>query len=337
MRRPGPAELAGSSAVRASITWLLAAIWLVTSAMRLASAQAEAGLADAPLLAPGEFQWTPQLAPVGPLLMVISLDRQLAHVYRNGVRIGVSTISSGRPGHETPSGIYTVLQKRRIHYSNLYDDAPMPFMQRLTWDGIALHAGNLPGYPASHGCIRLPAAFAEQLFAVTDLGMTVVIGSSAAEPQASAGPPLQSATGNQPFVWQPELAPEGPLSVVLNPLAGKVLVFRNGVQIGSASIRSEQALAGGTHAFMVLPGEGDLPSRYRPGQRQHRWLALSLSEADPPAELANYADLQVDPAFAAAVLELLRPGTVLVITDQPMTTHGDAGVMQILESAQLPR
>src|SRR3546814_12301464 len=82
----------------------------------------------------------------------------------NGVLIGISTISSGTAGHETPTGIFTILQKKVDHKSNLYDDAPMPYMQRLTWSGIAMHAGNLPGYPASHGCIRLPLDFAERLY-----------------------------------------------------------------------------------------------------------------------------------------------------------------------------
>jgi hypothetical protein len=84
-------------------------------------------------------------------------------------------VSTGRTGYETPAGIYTVLEKRAEHYSNLYDDAAMPFMQRLTWSGIALHAGALPGYPASHGCIRLPMGFAETLFGRTKVGMRVIV------------------------------------------------------------------------------------------------------------------------------------------------------------------
>jgi hypothetical protein len=100
-------------------------------------------------------------------------------VYRGGTRIGVSTISTGRPGHDTPPGVFTILQKQKMHRSTLYDDAPMPFMQRLTWDGIALHAGRLPGYPASHGCIRLPKAFAEALYGVTDHGGVVVVADDA--------------------------------------------------------------------------------------------------------------------------------------------------------------
>ena len=95
----------------------------------------------------------------------------------------VCTISSGKAGKETPTGTFEILQKKQMHHSNLYNNAPMPFMQRLTWDGIALHAGKLPGYPASHGCIRLPAAFAKLLFAETRKGMLVVVAD-----EASHGP-----------------------------------------------------------------------------------------------------------------------------------------------------
>lgn len=126
-------------------------------------------------LEPGEFLWHPEVSPSGPVVVIVSLPEQRAHVYRNGLRIGVSTISSGKPGHSTPTGTYPILQKRVEHYSNLYDDAPMPYMQRLTWGGIALHAGRNPGYPASHGCIRLPHEFAELLYDVTSHGTTVVV------------------------------------------------------------------------------------------------------------------------------------------------------------------
>lgn len=130
---------------------------------------------EAIALKPGEFEWQPERATAGQLVMVVSLPAQLVHVYRNGVRIGVSTISSGKAGKETPTGTFEILQKKEMHHSNLYDNAPMPFMQRLTWDGIALHAGKLPGYPASHGCVRLPAKFAKLLFEETRKGMLVVV------------------------------------------------------------------------------------------------------------------------------------------------------------------
>jgi hypothetical protein len=126
-------------------------------------------------LDPGEFVWEPTNSPSGDVTVVVSLSLQKAFVYRGDGLIGVSTISSGSAGHETPTGSFEILQKRREHYSNKYDNAPMPFMQRLTWEGVALHAGRIPGYPASHGCIRLPNAFARHLFEVTKLGAAVHI------------------------------------------------------------------------------------------------------------------------------------------------------------------
>jgi len=134
-----------------------------------------AGVAAIKALKPGEFIWRPEVSPRGPVVIVVSLPEQLVHVYRNGVTIGVSTCSTGKPGNSTPTGIFTILQKREEHYSSTYNNAPMPNMQRLTWQGVALHAGNLPGYPASHGCVRLPTNFSELLFSVTQLGTPVII------------------------------------------------------------------------------------------------------------------------------------------------------------------
>ncbi len=128
-----------------------------------------------PVLAPGDYEWHPERSPAGEVAIVVSLPEQEVHVYRGGIRIGRSTISSGRSGHETPSGVFTILQKQREHHSNLYNDASMPYMERLTWDGIAMHAGHLPGHPASHGCIRLPLAFSKALYGVTERGGVVVV------------------------------------------------------------------------------------------------------------------------------------------------------------------
>ena len=96
-------------------------------------------------------------------------------IYAGGNKVLQAPVSTGQKDYETPAGIYSVIEKNREHYSNLYDDAAMPFMQRLTWSGIALHAGALPGYPASHGCIRMPYEFAEQLFDLSKMGMRVVV------------------------------------------------------------------------------------------------------------------------------------------------------------------
>jgi len=102
-------------------------------------------------LNPGEFIWNAAAAPAGPIVVLVSLSEQRAYVYRNGVQIGVTTISTGKGGFDTPTGVFVVLQKDKDHRSKKYNNAPMPYTQRLTWSGVALHAGGLPGYPSSHG------------------------------------------------------------------------------------------------------------------------------------------------------------------------------------------
>ena len=114
-----------------------------------------------PQFKPGDYVWHPEVSPAGPVVVLVSLPDQVMYVYRNGVRIGRSTVSTGTAGHRTPTGVFTVLQKKVDHESSIYKGAKMPNMQRLTWTGIAMHAGQLPGYPASHGCVRLPEDFAE--------------------------------------------------------------------------------------------------------------------------------------------------------------------------------
>ena len=126
-------------------------------------------------LKPGDYLWHPEVSPAGPVVVLVSLPDQVMYVYRNGVRIGRSTVSTGTAGHRTPTGVFTVLQKKVDHESSIYKGAKMPNMQRLTWTGIAMHAGQLPGYPASHGCVRLPEDFAAKLYTVTNLGTTVII------------------------------------------------------------------------------------------------------------------------------------------------------------------
>lgn len=127
------------------------------------------------ILSPGEFVWQPERSPQGPVEIVVSIPLQRAYVYRGGTLIGVTTVSTGKPGHSTPTGKFDILEKRARHFSNLYNNAPMPFMQRLTWGGVALHAGQIPGRPASHGCVRLPLEFARHLFGVTSVGASVHI------------------------------------------------------------------------------------------------------------------------------------------------------------------
>jgi len=141
---------------------------------RAAAAEARVFGGTLPLRA-GESKWNTAAPKSGSSELVISLGRQRAWLYRGGELAAVTTISSGKIGHESPVGRFPILQKNRFHKSNRYSAAPMPFMQRLNWYGVALHGGEIPPYAASHGCIRLPMKFAERLYSVTALGTPVWI------------------------------------------------------------------------------------------------------------------------------------------------------------------
>jgi hypothetical protein len=153
--------------------------------------------ADAMRLRPGQFRWAPYPDDGAPVNVAIDLTNQRAFVFQGRALIGIAAISSGRRGHGTPTGTFPILEKARFHRSTLYSDAPMPFMQRLTWGGIALHAGYNPGRPASHGCIRLPYGFARLLFRATSVGGIVTV--TRGDPLA-APPPLPT----------PEIVDAGP-------------------------------------------------------------------------------------------------------------------------------
>ena len=132
----------------------------------------------------------PQDPPKGPLQIIISIEDQRISLYDNVELIARSSVSTGVPSHPTPLGIFTVISKQRWHRSNIYSNAPMPYMQRITWSGIALHAGVLPGYPASHGCIRLTESFATRLWHLTKRGTRVIIARDSVRPFEITNPHL---------------------------------------------------------------------------------------------------------------------------------------------------
>jgi len=157
----------------------IACAFLVTGAitLSLAAAPAEAKKRTA------KKSRTVAVKPKGPLTIVVSLGRQHVTVYDGTNAISSAPISSGRSGRRTPTGLFSILQKHRRHYSNLYGSAPMPNMLRITWSGVAMHAGNLPGYAASHGCIRLPYGFSKRLYRISKIGTRVVVAKGSPRPQ----------------------------------------------------------------------------------------------------------------------------------------------------------
>ncbi len=280
------------------------------------------------------YLWSPQIAPQGPVVIIVSLPEQRAHVYRNGIRIGLSKVSTGKPGHETPTGVFEILQKNREHYSNLYDNAPMPYMQRLTWDGIALHAGHVPDHPASHGCIRLPYAFSQALFAVTSRGMTVIVTDKMVEPSiASPGLFAPSAAAAElagtyeipapaPYRWTPELAESGPIAILLSMHDQEVRVLRNAIEIGRAPATLTAGPVHGTSVYVLLDDAGQEASA-APGRPALRWQHVPLVDEGEVAPLDLYTmvesgQLRVDPDFVRRVQDALIPGTTLLVTDKPL-------------------
>lgn len=284
-------------------------------------------------LEPGEYVWAPEIAPRGPLLLIVNLTTQRTVLFRNGVPIGASTVSTGRPGYSTPTGVFTILQKRVEHYSSTYDNAPMPYMQRLTWRGVALHAGQLPGYPASHGCIRLPIEFAKLLYAVTGLGMTVVITDEAATPRIASPPLIAQGTGLASWKpdgieWHPERSPSGPLSIVVSASDKRAIVLRNGVIIGSTPVEVTGPVTGTwAYALREIDPEGT----------QH-WIRLSLAKepaSDQSVPREEWQRFRAPEPFRRAVAAIVEPGTTIVVTTDSIQTSSMGASVTVLEDEPL--
>jgi hypothetical protein len=270
-------------------------------------------------LRPGQFVWAPEVAPSGPMLLIVNLATQRAILFRNGVPVGATTVSTGRPGYATPTGVFTILQKHVEHYSTKYDNAPMPYMQRLTWRGVALHAGQLPGYPASHGCIRLPKGFAQLLYGATRIGMTVVVTDRAVTPRLAPTPeivlnPAGTGPAADAFDWHPELSVTGPISIVISAADRRATVLRNGIVIGSGPVSVEGPVTG-TWAYTL---RDVTPS----GQT---WLRLELGPATGAGQQVPSQEWQrfhAPEAFRRAVAALVTPGTTIIVTPDSVRPGG---------------
>jgi hypothetical protein len=289
---------------------------------------------------PGEYWWHPEISPSGPLMILVSIPKQMMHVYRNGILIGRSTISSGSKGHATPGGVFSILEKKQEHYSKKYDNAPMPNMQRLTWTGIAMHSGALPGYAASHGCIRLPYDFSQLLFSVTSQGGTVVIGDgNVPVPRLASNPGLLLApTDLKPemlrplaqneYDWRPERSPKGPITIVVSSADKAIYVYRNGDPIGRAPVEVTGRGKLGDHVFSLLEGTTGRQSSLVPGREGRRWMRVTSSGRAVDADKIS-SRLRVNPEFAGKVYDTIAPGTTVIITDQQVVRKptAEAGVI----------
>jgi hypothetical protein len=259
-------------------------------------------------LKPGQFVWSPELAPSGLMTIVVDLAAQRAHIYRDGVEIGFATISSGRRGYETPTGVFTILQKDRHHHSNKYDDAPMPFMQRLTWGGIALHGGRVPGYPASHGCVRLPMTFSQTLFKETNTGTTVIITEGSPSAEAIADQGLQLGTAD--FRWQPELSPTGPVTILVSFNNQQILILRDGMMIG----RARMEIPGG---MVRDPRALQIQAIGQPQETQTFHAGSPSGEAgrSQPSNTDQVVQVRVPAEFFANLRSAATPGETMLIAE----------------------
>jgi hypothetical protein len=291
-------------------------------------------------LKPGQWVWAPQVAPAGPIIVYVDLDRQLATVYRNGLRIGVSTISSGKAGHETPTGVFTILQKDKDHRSSTYDNASMPYQERLTWDGVALHAGGLPGYPESHGCIHLPYEFSKLLFGITQIGGTVVIAGRHGEPVTAreagvlapfgvggAAEDRAPLSGGEAYRWTPEASPSGPVSIIISKADHRAVVLRNGVEIGRAHAEIEED-AVSTHVATLARGADGKAVWLRVGAPGHE------EEAGQPVDPAAFEKIRAPKAFLDEVARVMTVGTTVLVTASPVGSDNSGTRLTVLSAVK---
>jgi len=221
--------------------------------------------------------------PAGtPLMAIISLASQRVTIYDAEGWILRAPVSSGQPGRETPAGIYSVIQKEAEHYSNLYDDASMPHMQRITWSGIALHGGPLPGYAASHGCVRMPYDFAEHLFDITSVGMRVLVAPEDVDPAAIDHPklfkpkpvPADRLTESQTAHWTAARA---------DPSAATPAAAAPGAAAAPEAVAPDAAPG-------VAPHQADAPAPAKPAETLATWRSIAATKSAQAAEAARRAD-----------------------------------------------
>jgi L,D-transpeptidase catalytic domain len=283
---------------------------------------------------PGEYTWHPDRAPDGPLVIIVSIPDQRVYVYRNGIRIAVSTCSTGKPGHTTPTGVFTILEKDRNHRSSTYNNAPMPNMNRLTWSGVALHAGNLPGYPASHGCVRLPMQFSELLFGITQIGTPVIIAGIYTDPSEVVSPSLvlsdaavrkAQAAGSKPktekLPWQAEtVSYQAPTSILISGADRTTTILENGRVIGQGAVTiQDPGKPLGSHVFLLKVVDES--------SERFVWKAVGYSTATGSPGHGNRMLSQPDESvmqrlrFEKRLLTVIRPkmrpGMTLITTDLP--------------------
>jgi L,D-transpeptidase catalytic domain len=241
--------------------------------------------------------------PAGPLMIIVSIGSQHVSLYADGAFVARGPVSTGMHGHPTPVGVFTVIQKDRYHRSNIYSAAPMPYMQRITWSGVAIHQGVLPGYPASHGCIRTSTDFAVRLWGTTKLGTRVIVSRNDVTPASIANPHLFALRSDP----TPGLKPEPVAMRADTPPGGVVPAVERVVSDGGPS--SNPLELRGSDAGNTPPAAA--PEAAAPAAAQ----PVAVAAAEPPAPAP------IDEAKAAADAAMLaeaprKPGTISVFVSR---------------------
>ena len=266
---------------------------------------------------------TGEKLPPGPLHVVISIKKQQLTLYAGGVPVARSRVSTGVPGHPTPQGVFSILEKRIYHESNIYSSAPMPFMQRITWSGVAMHQGVVPNHPASHGCIRLPPDFARRLWSLTKVGARVII--------AQDDVPLTEIVSKRLFTAGPQATAEAPQSAKVRVATSSVTdaPLKGSIHAGA----SEEARIAQAIDRMVQAGaaEGDArtvdaPARApdAPGRSLDKPGAIAAAK-DPmlrPGPISVYISRKLGKLFVRkGMTEVFETPVTIANADEPIGTH----------------
>jgi len=225
--------------------------------------------------------------PQGPLIIAISIQSQRLRIYDANGFFAETPISTGMPGHPTPMGVFSVIQKHKWHHSNIYSGAPMPYMQRITWSGVAMHAGVLPGYPASHGCIRMPLAFAIKMWNWTRMGARVVVTPGEMTPASFSHPLLAT----QKVVPQPSAAAEPDASPGQKSDKEAAATATSAVSAANLELRTTVGHSEGIKAVMDEPSA---PAALR-GQTHTADASHDLSAGKPSATMADAPKASIAP------------------------------------------
>ncbi|HMH99401.1 MAG TPA: L,D-transpeptidase family protein, partial [Bradyrhizobium sp.] len=264
--------------------------------------------------------------PQGPLIIAISIQKQNLKIYDAKGFFAETPISTGMPGHPTPMGVFSVIQKHKLHHSNIYSGAPMPYMQRITWSGVAMHAGVLPGYPASHGCIRMPMAFAVKMWGWTRMGARVVVTPGEMTPADFSHPLLMA----QKVVPQPAVAnesnPDAPSAAKTDQASDANGAIRPAISAASLELRPTDGHDGGVKPVMSEPPAAPLTQTADaraalPAQNAPVTMTdATSSEAAAPGETASSAHKPVETKSSEAAAAEIKSAVTGVTTQ----TSGDA-------------